>query len=84
MNNIKFRQSIHSPPHSVLRKFWLDRRQKLGLSQRALAKKLRVPHSLICKVETGDRRLDVVEFVNYLPSLRIDPCEVLKIIKNNQ
>ena len=84
MGNIKFRQSIHKPVHVILRKYWLDRRQSLGLSQRALAEKLKVPHSLICKIEIGDRRLDVVEFITYCQALEIDPCEVLKQIKHER
>jgi DNA-binding transcriptional regulator YiaG len=60
MENVKFRKSIHSKEHVALRGFWIKQRQNLGLSQRSLADKLNVTYSLIGKIETGDRRLDIV------------------------
>jgi transcriptional regulator with XRE-family HTH domain len=39
-----------------------EMRQTAGLSQRALAERLRVPHSWVAKVESGERRVDLVEF----------------------
>ena len=33
-----------------------------GLSQRQVAAVLRLPHSWVAKVESGERRLDLVEF----------------------
>jgi transcriptional regulator with XRE-family HTH domain len=40
-------------------------RAKAGLSQRALAARLGVPHTWVAKVETGERRLDVLEFMEF-------------------
>ncbi|MGE4594537.1 MAG: helix-turn-helix transcriptional regulator [Gammaproteobacteria bacterium] len=57
----RFRESIHSDSHTKIRRLLKDKRQLLGLSQRCLAKKLLVTYSFISKVETGDRRLDIVE-----------------------
>lgn len=56
---------------------FITQRKKLGLSQRMLAERLGVIYSLTGKVETGDRRLDVVEFVEYCYALELDPQEVL-------
>ena len=75
MNNKKnksIRESIHSESHVKLRGFLKKKRRDLGLTQRALAAKLEVTHSLISKVETGDRRLDIVELKRYLKA--IDSC----------
>jgi len=38
-------------------------RQDAALTQRALALRLRKPHSYIHKVEVGDRRIDPIEFI---------------------
>lgn len=75
MNNKKhktIRESVHSEGHAKLRRFLKNKRQDLGLTQRALAVKLEVTHSLISKVETGDRRLDIIELKRYLKA--IDSC----------
>lgn len=50
----------------------------LGLSQRALAERLDVVHSFVGKVETGDRRMDVFEFIEYCRALDWDAAEVLQ------
>lgn len=66
MRNITtLRDSIHSPEHLWLRQYFVARRQELKLSQRALAEKMGVIASFIGKIETGDRRLDIIEFTRY-------------------
>jgi transcriptional regulator with XRE-family HTH domain len=40
---------------------WLrDRRREAGLSMRELAARMKLPHSWVGKIETGERRLDLV------------------------
>lgn len=48
------------------------------MSQQALAKKLDVPQSFVAKVETGQRRIDVVEFIAIARALGIDPVKLLR------
>jgi transcriptional regulator with XRE-family HTH domain len=38
-------------------------RKRAGLTQQALAARLSRPQSFIAKYETGERRIDVVEFI---------------------
>ena len=80
MSYSKFRQSIHTPKHVAVRQFLIEQRKVQGLSQQALANKLGVIYSLIGKIETGDRRLDVVELVEYCQALNINPCDVIALI----
>ncbi|MDO4427791.1 MAG: helix-turn-helix transcriptional regulator [Moraxella sp.] len=74
------RKSIYSPEHEYLRKTFVARRQELGLTQRQLADRLGVIYSLIGKIETGDRRLDVVEFIEFCQGLEIDPNELINLL----
>lgn len=49
---------------------WLKQERELQqLSMRALAERMDKPHLYIPKVEQGERRLDVVEYVWYCRSL---------------
>lgn len=79
MTNLRL--SIHSNEYVWLREFFIKRRQELGLSQRALCEKMDVVSSFVGKVETGDRRLDIFEFIAYCEGLELDPVEILEQIK---
>jgi len=48
-------------------------RDEAGLSQRDLARRLDVHPSWVAKVELGERRLDVIEFVQVARALGRDP-----------
>jgi hypothetical protein len=52
-----------------------DRRRKRGggPSQRESAKGLGWAHSFVGKIESGERRWDVVEFVAVAKALKVDP-----------
>ena len=78
MGNLRL--SIHSEEHLWLRELFL-KRQELGLTQRTLGEKMGVLYSFIGKIETGDRRLDIFEFIAYCKGLELDPVEVLREIE---
>ena len=79
MRNLRL--SIHSLAHTWLRELFTQQRNQLGLSQRALGQKMGVLASFIGKVETGDRRLDIFEFIEYCKGLELDPIQVLQEIE---
>ncbi len=84
MKNKRLRQSIHSDANKALRDLLTTQRYKLKLTQRELANKLGVTHSIIGKVETGDRRLDIVELLEYAHALEIDTMDIINIIQETQ
>ena len=47
---------------------------------RDLADIISEPHSFVGKIETGERRIDVFEYVQYCDALAIDPAEGLKLL----
>jgi transcriptional regulator with XRE-family HTH domain len=55
-------KSTHTADYRLLREALAEMRQAADLSQRALAERLGVPHSWVAKVESGERRIDLVEF----------------------
>jgi len=57
---------------------WLkEKRMTRKLTMRQLAVRLDVHHSWVGRVELGERRLDVMEFVRYCNALEADPFEGL-------
>jgi transcriptional regulator with XRE-family HTH domain len=53
-------------------------RKGAGLTQQALAEKLRRPQSFVAKYENGERRIDVVEFVALARALDVSPVALLR------
>jgi len=80
MSNKSLRKSIHHRLHISLRAILIKARKDLHLSQRDLAEKLSVTYSVIGKIETGDRRLDVIEFYEYTKALELVPSETLFLL----
>jgi DNA-binding XRE family transcriptional regulator len=56
------RKSTHTPAYQAVLKELRAARAAAGLTQRDLGERLKVPHSWVAKVESGERRIDLVEF----------------------
>lgn len=52
-------------------------RKAKGITQVNLAKKLGRPQSFVSKTESGERRLDVVEFIEIAHLIGEDPREII-------
>lgn len=72
------RKSIHSPKHSEFCATLAAIRKKKGITQIQLAKRLARPQSFVAKVENGERRLDVLEFIAYAAALGADAAALVK------
>lgn len=73
-------KSIHSPEHAKLRELLIAERKKAGLTQQEVAERLGRPQSFVAKYEGGERRLDVVEFVQVVTTLDGDPVRILRAL----
>jgi transcriptional regulator with XRE-family HTH domain len=51
-------------------------RKAAGLTQRDVAHRLDVPPSWVAKVETGERRIDLVEMCLFSSACEVDPTSV--------
>ena len=56
----------------------IDARKQAGFTQRNLATCLGKPPSFVAKIETGERRLDLVEFVAIARALNIEPADLIE------
>ena len=75
------RQSVHSYNNLEIRRKLISKRKELKLSQRDFAAKLGVNHSFVGKIETGDRRLDLLEFIEYIKPLNMNLADFIEVHK---
>lgn len=66
-------KTIYSRQSACLQKTLAELRKKAGLTQRQLAGKLDREHSLVGRLELGERRLDMVEFYQVCKACGVEP-----------
>ena len=55
-----------------------EMREGASLTQRDLAKRMGITHVAVHKSETGDRRVDVTEFLDWCAACEVDPHDALR------
>ena len=71
-------RTLDSPRHQALRAFLVERRDKAGLRQIDVARRLRRSQSYVTYVETGQKLVDVVELMEWAEALGFDPADAIK------
>ena len=72
--------TLRSAKHKALLRFLVEKRKKAGLRQVDVGKRLGRYQSYITNIETGQRRIDVVELVELADAIGFDPREAIKRI----
>lgn len=75
------KKSIFTSRYQRLKRLLIEARQDAGLTQVDLAAKLDRPQSFVSKYERGERRLDIVEFLEVADALGLDPAEFIEKLK---
>ena len=70
--------SISDPKYEIFRRLLIEYRLKQGVTQTQLAERLGRPQSFVSKYENGERRLDLIEFLDIAGALEIDPFDFIK------
>lgn len=70
-------KTIRSSGHEALRDALIAARKSAGLTQADLALRLRCHQSFVARVESGERRVDVVELIVLARALEIDAAVLL-------
>jgi len=70
-------KTLGSPKHKALIALLIEKREAVGLTQTDLASKLGEYQSFVARLESGQRRVDVVEFLKLASVLNFDPHELL-------
>jgi transcriptional regulator with XRE-family HTH domain len=71
-------RTLQSGRHKALTEFLIERRKKAGLTQAEVAKKLRRYQSFVATVESGQRKIDVVELLAFAEAIDFDPRDAIK------
>ncbi|MDE2167511.1 MAG: helix-turn-helix transcriptional regulator [Alphaproteobacteria bacterium] len=70
-------KSLRTPRQKQLQQLLIRVRKAKTLTQAEVAQRLGRPQSFVAKYEGGERRLDVVEFIEVAQALETDPCALL-------
>ncbi len=73
-------KTIHDPAYRTLIQWLSQKRTASGLTIRELAAKLDWHHSMLGRIETFERRLDLLEYVKLCDALECDPSEGLRVM----
>jgi transcriptional regulator with XRE-family HTH domain len=71
-----------SSAHKKLQEMLVEARLDAGLKQADVARALGVPQSYVSKVESGERRLDVVEFIAIAEAAKADPVKIVRAVRD--
>jgi transcriptional regulator with XRE-family HTH domain len=74
-------KSLHLPAHRALCDLLVAARQNAGLTQQIVAKRLKRPQSFVAKYEGGERRIDILEFLEIAAALNADPVALLRSLQ---
>jgi len=70
---------LHSTnAYEIFRSVMINARKQKQITQKDLATLLDKPQSFVSKYESGERRLDIVEFFYIVKKIQIDPLVLLE------
>lgn len=74
-------KALYSPASARLRELLTEARSKAGLTQLDVASRVGRRQSFVSKYESGERRLDVVEYLEVCAAVHADPVKVLRQVE---
>jgi len=77
------KKTIHSTEYRELIQWLRKQRKQHGITMRELGDQVGVIHSWVGKIEQGERRLDLVEYIRVCDALQIDPHEGLELVRKH-
>jgi ribosome-binding protein aMBF1 (putative translation factor) len=74
-------KTIRSKRHQALIDLLIEKREAAGLTQTELATRLGEYQSFVARLESGQRRVDVVEFLDLAEALGFDPAKAISTVE---
>jgi DNA-binding XRE family transcriptional regulator len=75
------RKSLHTPAYGKILALLKQMREEAGLTQEELAKRLKRTRTYVTKCELGERRIDVLEWLQFCRGCEADPVAALTKIR---
>jgi transcriptional regulator with XRE-family HTH domain len=76
----KLGKTLGSARHKVLVDLIVAKREAAGLTQTQLAERLGEYQSFVARLESGQRRIDVIELIELAGVLTFDPAKAIRIV----
>ena len=75
-------KSIYAKEYRVLLKLLRETRKAAGLTQIEVSKRLGETQTFVSKCERGERRIDLLEWLQFCKAMETEPEEFLKTLKS--
>ena len=69
-------KTIFGGPHGSLVELVIEARKAAGITQTELARRIGRDQTLVSLIERGQRRIDVLEFIDLAKALEVEPDEM--------
>ena len=77
-------KSVHTKRYKVFLDFLIKARLDLEVTQEQVAARLNRPQSFVSKYENGERRIDVIEFLEIAEAIGFDPIDFLRKVRKGR
>lgn len=74
-------KTLGSARHKVLVEFLISKRVASGMTQTQLAAQLGEYQSFVARLESGQRRIDVIELLDLSRILSFDPVKAIRLVE---
>ncbi len=74
-------KTLQSPRHKALIEMLVAKREAVNLTQADLAEQLGEYQSFVARLESGQRRVDVVEFIRIAEVLKFNPAKAVSVLQ---
>lgn len=73
-------KSVHTRKYQLFLDLLIKARKDAGVTQEEVASRLNRPQSFVSKCENGERRIDVIELLEILDAIEVNPVTFLQKI----
>ena len=61
----------------------MEARKAAGITQAEVGRRLGQRQTFVSKVELGERRIDVAEFIAFYRAIQVDTCELIRVAERD-